>query len=119
MAAVRAAKRPQVLVFDDYRKVSRHVALKIANRINTNRQSPERRRSVLGLATGSSPLGVYRDLVRMYREGAVNFSDCVFFNLDEYYGISSATLQSYHRFMRENFFDYIDVREDQIHVPDG
>ena len=55
----------------------------------------------------------------MYREGEVDFSECVFFNLDEYYGVSRIDLQSYYRFMKENFFEYIHASEDQINIPDG
>jgi glucosamine-6-phosphate deaminase len=77
------------------------------------------RRPVIGLATGSSPLGVYRELIRMHREKSIVFEDCVFFNLDEYYGLTPDALQSYNRFMRENFFDHIGARDDQINIPDG
>jgi glucosamine-6-phosphate deaminase len=117
MALVRpSTKRPRVYVFDDYSKLSQTVALKIASVIHANRGN---KKTVLGLATGSSPLGVYRELIKMYRQRTIDFSDCVFFNLDEYSGISQNDLQSYHRFMVENFFEHVDVQEDQINIPDG
>jgi glucosamine-6-phosphate deaminase len=108
---------PHLIVEDDYTVISRHVALSIAHIVKEKRRRG--RRAVIGLATGSSPLGVYRKLVSLYRDGAVDFSDCHFFNLDEYYGLRRDDLQSFNRFMRENFFEYIQAREDQINIPDG
>ncbi|PWM65676.1 MAG: glucosamine-6-phosphate deaminase [Clostridiales bacterium] len=75
--------------------------------------------SVLGLATGSTPLGAYEHLVRLYNAGKVDFSKCVTFNLDEYYPISPDNPQSYHYYMRKNLFDYVNVPEKNIHIPDG
>jgi glucosamine-6-phosphate deaminase len=108
---------PKLIVEDDYKVVSKHVALRISSVIKESRQT--HKRPVIGLATGSSPLGVYRELIRMFREGSIDFSDCVFFNLDEYYGVQRTDLQSYYRFMHENFFDYVGVKDDQINIPDG
>ncbi len=108
-------------MFDDYSKISKYVAQRIASVIAAKRNNPEteERKPVLGLATGSSALGVYRELIKMYREHTVDFTDCVFFNLDEYLGLSREQPQSYYRFMKENFFEYIDAREEQINIPDG
>lgn len=75
--------------------------------------------SVLGLATGSTPLGMYHDLVRMHHDLGLDFSQAVSFNLDEYIGLPPENLQSYHYFMQNNFFKYIDIRPDNIFLPDG
>jgi len=73
----------------------------------------------LGLATGSTMIGLYRHLVRMHREGAVDFSHVVTFNLDEILGLSAAHPQSYHYFMHEHFFRHINLPARNIHIPDG
>ena len=67
-------------------------------------------RAVLGLATGSTPIGVYRELIRMHREEGLSFADVVTFNLDEYYPMDPESIHSYHRFMRENLFSQLDIR---------
>ncbi len=74
---------------------------------------------VLGLATGSTPIGVYQELVRMHREDGLSFKNVVTFNLDEYYPILPDALQSYVRFMKEHLFDSIDIAPENIHIPDG
>jgi len=73
----------------------------------------------LGLATGSTMIGLYRHLVRMHREGALDFSHVVTFNLDEYLGLPAAHPQSYHYFMHEHFFRHINLPARNIHIPDG
>lgn len=75
--------------------------------------------SVLGLATGSSPIPAYQALISMYQRGAVSFVQATSFNLDEYIGISEKHPCSYHCFMREQLFDHVDMRPEAIHVPDG
>lgn len=75
--------------------------------------------SVLGLATGSTPLGVYRQLIDWYDKGDLDFSAVRSVNLDEYCGLSPEHPQSYHRYMRENFFEHINIRMENTHVPDG
>jgi glucosamine-6-phosphate deaminase len=75
--------------------------------------------AVLGLATGSSQIPLYRSLVEQYREGALDLCGVTTFNLDEYVGLSPDHPASYHRFMREYFFDHVNVPEDRIHIPDG
>ena len=74
---------------------------------------------VLGLATGSTPVGIYNELVRMHQEEGLSLANVVTFNLDEYFPMQPDELQSYIRFMREHFFDRCDIPEDQWHVPDG
>ena len=75
--------------------------------------------SVLGLATGSSPLGIYAELVRAYQSGAVDFSHASTVNLDEYVGLPKDHPQSYARFMREHLFDHVNINPGNTHIPDG
>ena len=74
---------------------------------------------VLGLATGSTPIGTYRQLVEWYRKDDIDFSAVTTFNLDEYVGLSPEDPQSYHYFMRDNLFSHVNLRPDCCHVPDG
>lgn len=94
-----------------YPLICREVAAHIANLI---RRKPN---AVLGLATGSTPIGVYEELARMHRDEELDFSRVTTFNLDEYFPISPDAPQSYHRFMREHLFDHINCQN--WHVPDG
>lgn len=75
--------------------------------------------SVLGLATGSSPLGIYKRMIEWYERGDVDFSQVTTFNLDEYRGLGPDDEQSYHYFMRTKLFDKINVPAERIHIPDG
>jgi glucosamine-6-phosphate deaminase len=74
---------------------------------------------VLGLATGSTPVALYRELIRMHREEALDFSGCTSFNLDEYVGLGADHPASYRRFMQENLFSSINLPAGRIHIPDG
>ena len=74
---------------------------------------------VLGLATGSSPLSVYRELVRLHQEDGLSFENVISFNLDEYHPLSSEDSQSYHYFMYQNLFNHIDIKRENIHLPSG
>ena len=74
---------------------------------------------VLGLATGSTPVGVYDELIRMHQEEDLSFANVITFNLDEYYPMQPHELQSYNRFMAEHLFDHIDIPKENINVPDG
>lgn len=77
------------------------------------------RAAVLGLATGSTPVGLYRELIRLHREEGLSFANVTTFNLDEYYGLERSHPESYWRFMHEQLFDHIDSPAAQIHIPDG
>jgi glucosamine-6-phosphate deaminase len=103
----------EVIVKENYDEMSRLAAQMIAQLI---RQKP---RCVLGLATGSTPLGTYQELIRMHREEDLDFSQVVTFNLDEYIGLPPEHDQSYHYFMHENLFDQINVPPVNIHLPPG
>lgn len=74
---------------------------------------------VLGLATGSTPIGVYEALIHAYQEGKVSFKHAVSFNLDEYVGLPANHEQSYAYYMRKHLFDHIDMSQDAIHIPNG
>ena len=75
--------------------------------------------AVLGLPTGSTPINVYRELVRMHKEDGLDLSRVVTFNLDEYYGVSPSKLQSYHRWMHEQFFNHVNIPVENINIPNG
>ncbi len=74
---------------------------------------------VLGLATGSSPKSVYKELIRLHKEEGLSFENVVTFNLDEYYPMNPMALQSYVKFMYEQLFDHVDIKNENIHIPDG
>ena len=74
---------------------------------------------MLGLATGSTPIGIYRELIRMHHDEALDFSDVITFNLDEYYGVAPDDIHSYHRYMWENLFSHINIPRDNVHIPRG
>lgn len=75
--------------------------------------------SVLGLATGSTPIGMYKQLIDWYKKGDIDFSQVKTFNLDEYVGLSTDHPKSYHKFMYDNFFDKININTKNISIPDG
>nr|BCX01057.1 MAG: glucosamine-6-phosphate deaminase [Bacteroidota bacterium] len=106
-----------VLIFDDPQEMAVQVAKKIVRLIEEKRAVGDW--AVLGLPTGSTPIGVYQELVRLHREEGVDFSNVVTFNLDEYYPMHPDSLQSYHRFMRENLFDHLNIPPEQIFIPRG
>jgi glucosamine-6-phosphate deaminase len=106
-----------VLVFRDSSGANAQVAAEIAALIRARQK--EKRRAVLGLATGSTPLGVYEELVRLHQKEGLSFANVVTFNLDEYWPMGPGDLQSYRRFMRENFFDRVDIDPANTNIPDG
>lgn len=75
--------------------------------------------STLGLATGSTPIGLYQNLIEMYNDGLIDFSKVTTFNLDEYYQLPIENDQSYHYFMDDNLFNHVNMNRDNIHVPNG
>lgn len=84
-----------------------------------NAQLLKKPESVLGLATGSTPIPTYEQLIQMYKGGVADFSKAVSYNLDEYVGIAIDHECSYHRFMDDNLFNHVNMRREAIHVPDG
>src|SRR5713226_5913306 len=113
---VPGTKTP-TLVFPSSQQASRHVALMIESLVRQNNSAG--RPTVLGLATGSTPVGLYRELIRRHKEAGLDFSRVVTFNLDEYFPMSPTDQQSYRRWMQETLFDQINISPDNIHVPDG
>ena len=106
-----------VKIWNDSGEASRHVARSIALAIRQKQQEGEH--IVLGLATGSTPIQVYAELVRMHQEEGLSFQNVITFNLDEYYPLSREARQSYWRFMHEYLFDHVDIPPQNIHIPDG
>ena len=104
-------------VFSNSKDASRWVAAHIAESVRS--KAIEGAACVLGLATGSTPVGVYDELIRLHREDGLSFQNVVTFNLDEYYPMNPNELQSYVRFMDEHLFDHIDINRQNVHVPDG
>jgi glucosamine-6-phosphate deaminase len=105
------------VIFESSSQASILVAEEIANLIRTKQR--QQKPCVLGLATGSSPIKVYEELVRMHREEGLSFENVVTFNLDEYYLMAKSNIQSYHYFMHEHLFNYIDIKPENIHIPNG
>lgn len=110
-------ERIRCQIFKSSADISRSIAGSIAKLIRSRQASGEN--CVLGLATGSTPQGIYKELVRMHAEDGLSFANVITFNLDEYHPIHPEELQSYVRFMREHLFDLIDMPAENINVPDG
>jgi len=106
----------RVVIKCDYDAVSRWAAEYVAARISA---TPEGRPFVLGLPTGSTPLGTYRCLIDLCRQGKVSFRNVVTFNMDEYVGLPPEHPQSYHSFMWNNFFSHIDINKENVHILNG
>jgi glucosamine-6-phosphate deaminase len=103
----------KVIVTKDYDSMSREAAAIVRKEIEKKRDI------VLGLATGSTPIGMYNELIRMHKEEGLDFSSVVSFNLDEYVGIDYNDPNSYHYYMNVNLFDYINIDKNNVHIPDG
>ncbi|NND61588.1 MAG: glucosamine-6-phosphate deaminase [Flavobacteriaceae bacterium] len=105
------------IIFNNSVEASLVVAKEIADLINSKQQKNET--CVLGLATGSSPVRVYEELVRMHKEEGLSFSNVMTFNLDEYYPMKKESLHSYYYFMYEHLFGHVDISEENVHIPNG
>lgn len=117
MTSSASPERISTTVFPDSDQVSKDVAAEIASLIRD--KAAQGKPCVLGLAAGSTPTGVYEELVRLHKDEGLTFANVVTFNLDEYFPMQPRELQSYHRFMHEYLFDRIDIRPENIHIPDG
>ena len=106
-----------IRVFESHSKIERVLADRIAELVRSNNRHGKP--TVLGLATGSTPLGIYRELIRMHREEDLDFSGVHTFNLDEYYPMDPESPLSYSRYMKENLFDDLNIPDEQIHIPRG
>ena len=108
----------RVIIQPDYELLSRWAANYVANRINEFAPK-ESTPFVLGLPTGSSPLGMYRHLIELNHAGKVSFRNVVTFNMDEYVGLPEDHPESYHSFMWNNFFSHIDIRKENVNILNG
>ncbi len=110
-------ERIRTVIVDNHEDIARLVAGRIASLIRERAAAGQQ--AVLGLATGSTPIGVYRELIRLHREEKLSFANVVTFNLDEYYPMAPDSIHSYHRYMWENLFDHIDIDPANVHIPAG
>jgi glucosamine-6-phosphate deaminase len=113
---LRHTKLP-ALMFRTAQEAAKHVALVVESLIRENNSAGIP--TVLGLPTGSTPIGVYRELIRLHRDEGLDFSQVITFNLDEYFPMSPDSIHSYQRWMRVNFFDHVNIPEENIHIPRG
>ncbi len=105
------------VIFEDAKQGAIQVAHEMADLIR--KKSNQGKTCVLGLATGSSPIRVYEELVRLHREEGLSFKHVVTFNLDEYHPMEKSNIQSYHYFMHQHLFDHVDIDPSNVHIPDG
>lgn len=103
----------QIIVTKDYDEMSKTAANIIAE------QMISKPNSILGLATGSTPVGTYNELVKKYKDGDIDFSDITTVNLDEYRGITRTNDQSYYYFMHDNLLKYVNINKDKVHILNG
>lgn len=103
----------KIIKADNYNDLSKKASIFIAAQMINNCNS------ILGLATGSTPEGVYQELVKLNKDGVIDFSDITTFNLDEYYGLDSNHPQSYKYYMQENLFGSVNIKQENINIPDG
>ena len=105
------------VVYQDSTSASNAIASEIASLIKVKQS--QKQPCILGLATGSSPKGLYAELVRLHKEEGLSFKNVVSFNLDEYYPMEPDSVNSYVRFMQEQLFNHIDILPENCYVPDG
>ena len=108
----------RLIIKPDYDRMSVYAADYVINRINEHNKRSDRP-FVLGLPTGSTPIGMYRELVKAVSEGRVSFRNVVTFNMDEYVGLPEEHSESYHSFMHRHLFDHIDCPKENIHILNG
>jgi glucosamine-6-phosphate deaminase len=106
-----------IIIVDNEEDGAKKMASVIADTIKNKQAKNEN--PVLGLATGSSPILIYKELIRLHQEEGLSFKNVITFNLDEYFPMSPDTIHSYYQFMFENLFDHVDINKDNIHIPDG
>lgn len=108
----------RVIIEPDYKTLSRWAACYVASRINAAKPTEEKP-FVLGCPTGSSPLGMYSELIKLNKEGKVSFKHVVTFNMDEYVGLPKDHPESYYSFMWNNFFSHIDIKPENTNILNG
>ncbi|MCK4914079.1 MAG: glucosamine-6-phosphate deaminase [Planctomycetes bacterium] len=109
----------RVIIEPNYEMVSKWAAGYVARKINEFNPSSSSRPFVLGLPTGSSPLGMYKELVKLNKAGKVSFKNVVTFNMDEYVNLPEEHPESYYSFMWNNFFSHIDIQKDNVNILNG
>lgn len=114
---LHSRERIPVVVMESHEDMAWAVAGRIATIIRE--RNAQGKNAVLGLATGSTPIGVYRELIRLHKEEGLDFSRVVAFNLDEYYPMDPESQHSYVRYMWENFFNEVNILPENVHIPDG
>ena len=110
-------ERIAVRVLERSKEINKRIASEIAALIRE--RADQHKNCVLGLATGSTPVGIYAELVRLHEEEGLSFKNVITFNLDEYFPMQPNELQSYVRFMREHLFDHVDIPDENVNIPDG
>ncbi|MDR2087430.1 MAG: glucosamine-6-phosphate deaminase [Dysgonamonadaceae bacterium] len=108
----------RVIIQPDYKSLSQWAADYVVKKIKSKQPTKEKP-FVLGLPTGSTPLGMYRALIQHYNEGNISFKHVVTFNMDEYIGLAEVHPESYHSFMRNNFFQHIDIDPENVNILNG
>ena len=108
----------RVIIEPDYDKMSKWAANYVANRIIEANPTPEKPFK-LGCPTGSSPLGLYKELINLYKAGKISFQNVITFNMDEYVNLPEEHPESYHSFMWTNFFSHIDIKKENVHILNG
>lgn len=108
----------RLIIEESYSKMSQWAAAYIVKKINEFKPSAEKP-FVLGLPTGSTPIGTYKELIHLYKTGKVSFENVVTFNMDEYIGIPENHPESYHTFMWENFFSHINIKKENVNILNG
>ena len=107
-----------VIIEPNYEAISKWAAYYIVAKINKAKPTAKKP-FILGLPTGSSPIGTYKELIKLYKKGAVSFKNVITFNMDEYVGIPEEHPESYHSFMWNNFFNHVDVQKKNINILNG
>lgn len=114
---INSFERIPLRIFKNAEEGSKFVAKHIAELITTKEKNGEK--CVLGLATGSSPILLYQELIRLHKEEGLSFQNVITFNLDEYYPMTPDDVNSYHYFMHKQLFDHVNINPENIHIPDG
>lgn len=108
----------RLIIQPSYERISKWAASYVASAINKFQPTAEKP-FVLGLPTGSSPLGMYKELIQLCKDGKVSFANVITFNMDEYIGIAENHPESYHSFMWNNFFSHVDVKKENVNILNG
>ena len=114
---LRSIEKIPVRIWENSKEASKHVARSIALAVRQKQQEGEN--IVLGLATGSTPITLYKELVRIHQEEELSFANVITFNLDEYYGVPSTHPASFRQFMQSHLFDHVDIISANTYLPES